>query len=252
MNPTHRIETRLGYMDIALYDFTPVHRANFIKLVKGGFYNGTLFHRIISNFMIQGGDPFSSNPERSHLAGQGGPGYQLPNEINFKGIHKKGALAAARMGDDANPQRNSSGSQFYIVQGKEVTEMELKHYQYAIQQDQIKFFSMEYMGRPECSWIHQLDIPKLQRENPEELNRLDAKLNADLQEAWKNEGKPFTYTQEQIETYLKWGGTPFLDMQYTVFGEVVQGIDVVDALASVKTGSRDLPLDPIPMTIREL
>ena len=181
------MQTTLGDIKIKLYEDTPCHSENFIKLVKSGFYDGLLFHRVIEGFMIQGGDPDSKDaPVGKHL-GAGGPGYTLPAEILPKYFHKKGALAAARLGDQGNPMRRSSGSQFYIVQGKVVPESELK--------------------------------------------------------AYSRYG--FVFSDEQIKTYSTIGGTPTLDAQYTVFGEVVEGLDVIDKIAKVEKDKSDRPVEDV-------
>jgi cyclophilin family peptidyl-prolyl cis-trans isomerase len=184
------ITTSFGTIKIKLYNETPKHRDNFIKLATSGYLNGTLFHRVIKDFMIQGGDPDSKGAKAGVMLGSGGPGYTVPAEFNSKLIHKKGALAAAR---DNNPQKASSGSQFYIVQGKKVTDAELDN---------------------------------LQKTN-----------------GW-------TYTKEQRATYKTNGGTPFLDNSYTVFGEVYEGLDVLDKIAAVKKDQNDRPLEDIKMTVK--
>jgi peptidyl-prolyl cis-trans isomerase B (cyclophilin B) len=187
-----KISTKFGDIIIVLYDETPIHRDNFIKLVGNGYYDGTLFHRVMRNFMIQGGDPNSVGATPDQRLGNGGPGYTLEAEILPEFIHKKGALAAARQGDQVNPERRSSGSQFYIVQGQPV--------------------------------------------NAQQLNQMSQRTGA-------------FYTADQIETYKKLGGTPFLDNQYTVFGEVVKGLEVVDMIAAVKTKPGDRPVEDVEMTI---
>jgi len=187
------ISTSFGDMKIKLYNETPQHRDNFIKLAKEGFFDGLLFHRVIQGFMIQGGDPNSKNAQPGQMLGAGGPGYTVPAEFNPQLIHKKGALAAARQGDQVNPAKASSGSQFYIVQGKPVAAQELQ------------FLS----------------------------SRTGVK-----------------YTEEQAAEYAQSGGTPFLDMQYTVFGEVVEGLDVIDKIAAVRTAPGDRPLEDIKFSVR--
>jgi len=187
------ISTKFGDMKVKLYDETPLHQENFIKLVKQGFYDGTLFHRVIKDFMIQGGDPNSKNAKPEQALGNGGPGYTIPAEIKPQFFHKKGAIAAARMGDRVNPQRASSGSQFYIVEGKKYTD--------------------------------------------NELNMLEMRMG-------------IKFSPQQREVYKTIGGTPFLDYSYTVFGEVVQGLDVIDKIASVSTNHSDRPKEDIKMTIK--
>ncbi len=182
------IQTSLGDMTVVLYDETPQHRDNFVKLANSGFYEGLLFHRVISGFMVQAGDPDSKEAEPGKALGSGGPGYTIPAEINPKYFHKKGVLAAARTGDNINPERRSSGSQFYIVQGGKYTDMQLD--------------SME-----------------------------------------KQFGRKFT--KEQRDAYVTLGGTPHLDTQYTAFGEVVKGLEVVDKIAGVQTARGDRPIEDV-------
>lgn len=186
------ISTNLGDMKAVLYNETPQHRDNFIKLVKESYFDGTLFHRIIDGFMIQGGDPDSKTAKPGQQLGQGGPGYTIPAEFNQDLIHKRGALAAARTGDQMNPQKASSGSQFYIAQGQ--------------------VFSNE------------------------ELANLEMRM-----------GKKFNPLQAQ--TYTTSGGVPFLDYDYTVFGEVVEGLDIIDKIAKQGKDRLDRPSEDIKMKI---
>jgi len=180
------IHTDLGDMKGILYNETPKHRDNFVKLVNSGFYNGLLFHRVISGFMIQGGDPDSKNAKPGQLLGSGGPGYTVPAEFNKEFIHKKGALSAARQSDKDNPAKASSGSQFYVVQGKKIPASQLAA----------------------------------------------------------------NYSAEQKKIYETIGGTPFLDGQYTVFGEITEGLDVIDKIAVVQKDSYDRPITDIKMTVK--
>ena len=183
-----KIETSLGDMIVRLYNQTPAHRDNMIKLINEGFYDGQLFHRVIKDFMVQGGDPHSVNADRGQRLGTGGPGYTVPAEFNDLLFHKKGALSAARMGDNVNPQKASSGSQFYIVQGR----------------------------------VYTVEMLKMMEKD-----------------------RPSAFTPEAIEAYTTVGGTPHLDGGYTVFGEVVEGLDVVDRIAALKTDSNDRPLEDV-------
>lgn len=182
------IETSHGDIKVRLFNSTPLHRDNFINLVEQEFYDGLLFHRVISGFMIQGGDPNSRNATPDQRLGMGGPGYEIDAEIGA--IHLRGALAAAR---NQNPEKRSSGSQFYIVHGTAQTNESL-------------------------DMIEQM--------------------------------KGIRYTPEQRELYLERGGSPNLDMDYTVFGEVVSGMEVVDRIAGVQTGTADRPLENVSMRIR--
>ena len=181
-------KTTFGDITVALYDDTPQHKANFIKLVNDKFYDGVLFHRIIKGFMIQGGDPNSKTAKAGQRLGDGDVGYTIPAEFKENHFHKKGALCAARQGDQVNPKKASSGSQFYIVQGTVFDDKKLDYYE----------------------------------------ERL---------------GKIFSATQRQA--YKTVGGTPHLDGDYTVFGEVTEGLEIVDKIAAVKTGYMDVPVEPV-------
>ena len=185
------IDTNYGRIVIRLYNETPLHRNNFIKLVKTGFYDSCLFHRVINGFMIQGGDPNSKNSDKGEMLGMGGPGYTIPAEINPKFYHKKGAIAAARKGDAVNPLKESSGSQFYIVQGQVFTKEQIN-----------AFISM---------------------------------------------GKVFT--EQQIKDYTTIGGTPHLDGEYTVFGEITEGFDVLDKIAALPVDAYNRPLQDVIYTM---
>ena len=185
--------TSKGTIVLKLYNETPIHRDNFIKLVKEGYFNDLLFHRVIEDFMIQGGDPDSRDAAPGKLLGEGDPGYTLPAEIRFPQIyHKRGVLAAAREGDQTNPERRSSGSQFYIVWGKTF--------------------------------------------NREEIEKIAAHV----------ERTTGYIMPEDLKTYyMHYGGTPHLDGAYTVFGEVVKGIEVVNAIQQVATDRNDRPIEDI-------
>lgn len=202
------IETQLGAMTVRLYENTPLHADNFRKLVEEGFLNGTLFHRVIPRFMIQGGDPNSKdgNPLNN---GIGGPDYRVPAEIRPEYFHRKGALAAARKPNQVNPAKESNGSQFYIVTGRVYTDAE--------------------------------------------LDQIEASYSAQM-------GQPFSFPPAHREFYKTEGGSPLLDTQYTVFGELVDGFDVLDAISRVETPNTrgdattpalgDQPLEPLPMVVR--
>lgn len=183
-----KIETSKGDMIIKLYNETPAHRDNMIRLVREGFFDAQLFHRVINGFMIQGGDPDSAGAEKGQRLGGGGPGYTIPAEFHERLIHKKGALAAARQGDNMNPEKASSGSQFYLVQGRIFTSEELE-------------------------------------------------LIA------QNRG--ITLNKEQVDAYTSVGGTPHLDGAYTVFGEIVEGFEVLDSIAASPTDAYDRPVEDI-------
>lgn len=238
------IKTTKGDIRVRLYDETPKHRDNFIKLAKEGYYDGTLFHRVIKDFMIQGGDPDSKDAPKGKRLGTGGPDYTIPAEFVYpQYFHKRGALSAARLGDEVNPERESSGSQFYIVWGKTFKASELKQMekQMAMQQEQQVFQSLAAAHRDEI-----MDMRRNRNRNG--LMQLQDKLVEETKAKCKEMGKP-TFTPEQVETYTTVGGTPFLDNQYTVFGEVEEGLDVVEAIQNCKTSRDDRPEEDIKMTV---
>lgn len=234
------LNTTLGRIVVNLYDETPLHRDNFIKLVKEGFYNGTLFHRVIKDFMIQGGDPDSKSAPQGKVLGTGGPGYTIPAEINAeKFFHKRGAICAARTGDEVNPARESSGSQFYIVWGKVYKSGELKSLekQMAMQQEQTVFNAL--VGE------HRAEIMQMRRNRDRAgLQTLQDALQAQTKQKCKELGLP-RFTAEQVEAYTTIGGTPFLDGQYTVYGCVEEGLDVVEKIVSVATDRNDRPKEDV-------
>ncbi len=224
------VKTTEGDFEILLYGDTPKHRDNFVKLVKENYYDGTLFHRVINEFMVQAGDPESRNaPAGKHL-GAGGPGYQIDAEFVYPArFHKRGALAAARTGDQMNPERKSSGSQFYVVTGKTYTPAELDQMEQQMIQQQ--FYSLAQKRRN--------DIMRMQKANDEAgLNTLQEELIAQATELSK-------FTPQQREAYTTVGGTPFLDAQYTVFGEVLSGMDTIEKIEKTRTDSSDRPASDI-------
>jgi cyclophilin family peptidyl-prolyl cis-trans isomerase len=251
------LSTTHGEIGIHLYDDTPQHKANFLKLVGEGYYDGLQFHRIIKDFMIQGGDPNSRDLKYTGPLGAGDVGYTLEAEILPARYHKRGALAAARTGDEMNPERRSSGCQFYIVQGKPYRATELEALQQQQQGQQFQAYMRTYLGRPEHRWIvetiNQLRGPAmqhLQQADPDSFARVNAKLQqaeAELQQAFAREVAVVKYSKEQQETYVSQGGTPFLDGGYTVFGEVVFGLDVIAAITALPTDANDRPISPVVM-----
>ncbi|MBQ0061549.1 MAG: peptidylprolyl isomerase [Bacteroidales bacterium] len=238
-----KISTTLGDIVVRLYDETPLHRDNFVKLVKEKFYDGTLFHRVIKDFMIQGGDPDSKGAPAGKQLGMGGPGYTIPAEINPNLIHKRGALAAARQGDEVNPERRSSGSQFYIVWGQQYKEGQMKQLakQMEMQQLQTAFNQLVTENRAE--------IMQLRRNRDQAgLQEMQERLVAQAQAKVKADGAQGLTAQQQ-ETYTTIGGTPHLDNQYTVFGEVEEGMDVVEKIQTTATKPGDRPVQDISMTM---
>ena len=233
-----KIETTLGDITVRLYDETPIHRDNFVKLVKEGYYDGTLFHRVIKDFMIQGGDPDSKGAPAGKMLGVGGPDYTLEAEIKDNLYHKRGALAAARQGDEVNPERRSSGSQFYIVWGQVYKENQLNQLgkQIRMQKVQDAFNDLVKARRDE--------IMQMRRErNRAGLQELQDQLIAEAENKVGKQG----LTDEQMKLYSTVGGTPHLDGQYTVFGEVEEGLDVVEQIQNTVTGRADRPTNDIDM-----
>lgn len=235
-----KIKTTEGDIIIRLYDETPKHRDNFLKLAKEGYFNGTLFHRVIKDFMIQGGDPDSKNAPKGKMLGTGGPDYTIPAEFVYpQYFHKRGALSAARTGDEVNPEKESSGSQFYIVWGKTFKPAELKQmeHQMAMQQEQQLFNQL--------TREHHEEIMNLRRNRDRVgLQELQDKLIEQTKTTCKQQDKP-TFTEEQIEVYTNVGGTPFLDNQYTVFGEVEEGLDIVERIQNCDTDRNDRPTEDV-------
>ena len=234
-----KLETSYGDIVVELYNETPQHRDNFIKLVKEGYYDGVLFHRVIKDFMIQTGDGNSKTAGPDTSLGDGDPGYTIEAEFVYpKYFHKRGALAAARTGDQVNPERRSSGSQFYIVTGKIYSSDELKMMTQRMadmkKQDVFRRLVMD----------NQAKIKELQEAQDE--NGIMALQNELIQKTEEEVAKtPFTMTDEQINAYTSIGGTPHLDGQYTVFGEVIEGMDVVDKIQNVTTGRMDRPVEDV-------
>lgn len=234
-----KLETTMGNITVALYNETPKHRDNFIKLVKEGVYDSTLFHRVIKQFMIQAGDPDSKNASDTAMLGSGDVGYTIPAEFNPKFFHKKGVLAAARLGDDVNPEKASSGCQFYIVTGRKFTEPQLLGMENKIneQREEALFDSLARQ--------HMKEIYKMRKAGDNAgLLELQDTLEAQARELADKEEK-FRFTPEQIKAYSTIGGAPHLDGSYTVFGEVTEGMEVVDNIEIAKTNRADRPIENI-------
>ena len=224
-----KISTEFGDIYMLLYDETPLHKENFLKLANEKFYDSTTFHRIISGFMIQGGDP-NSKDDNPNNNGQGGPGYTVAAEFNTKFFHKKGALCAARMGDQQNPEKRSSGSQFYIAQGKKSKKEELSQMELRTNQQNKNNLLRDFIkDAPNFKLLEELQGYQ-ERRNQDSINLLLERARPMAEKYFV----PFKYTPEQIEAYSTIGGTPHLDGEYTVFGEVIKGLDVVDAIATQK------------------
>lgn len=233
------IKTTEGDLTVRLFGDTPRHRDNFVKLAKEGYYNGVLFHRVINEFMVQTGDPDSKTAPAGKMLGSGGPGYDIEAEIVYPThFHKRGALAAARQGDQVNPERRSSGSQFYIVTGKAYNDSTLNQMERQLQMMQ-KQNIFNDLARE-----HRDSIMTLRRNRDQAgLQALQDELVAITEK--KAAEAPARLTAEQHEAYTTTGGTPHLDNQYTVFGEVVDGMDVIDKIEKVETDSHDRPLKDV-------
>ena len=219
-----KIETSAGDIIVKLYNETPKHRDNFIKLAEEGTYEGTLFHRVIKDFMIQAGDV----------------GYTVPAEFVYpKYFHKKGALSAARQGDNVNPKKESSGCQFYIVTGKVYNDSTLLGMEHQMNQARLNNAFNALAQK------HMKEIYKMRKDGDQEglMNLQDTLIaQAEAQVAGEPE---FRFTPEQVKAYTTVGGTPHLDGEYTVFGEVVEGMDVVDKIQQVKTDRSDRPEEDV-------
>jgi peptidyl-prolyl cis-trans isomerase B (cyclophilin B) len=237
------IKTKYGDMVAILYDETPKHKANFIKLAKEHFYDSLIFHRVIEGFMIQGGDPESKKAQPGQRLGNGGPGYNVDAEINPKFFHEKGALSAARLGDQMNPTKASSGSQFYIVQGKKMSANEVK-----IDPQKFNMAMQQFFQKPENKVYY------------DTIAQLYQTRDAKAYEAYIGRLKPIVENQlgtkvekdvlpEMLQAYTTVGGTPSLDGQYTVFGKVIKGLEVIDKIAAVAKDHADRPTEDVRMTV---
>ena len=234
-----RLETTLGNITVKLYNETPGHRDNFIKLVKEGAYDSTLFHRVIRSFMVQAGDPESKHASDTATLGNGDVGYTLPAEFNPTLFHKKGALAAARQGDDVNPEKASSGCQFYIVTGKKFSQAQLINMENQINEARLAT-AFNILARK-----HMKEIFKMRKAGDNEgLLELQDSLEAQARAEVAKEPR-FKFSKQQIDAYTTLGGAPHLDGNYTVFGEVVDGMDIVDKIESVKTNRADRPVTDV-------
>lgn len=240
------INTKYGDMVALLYDETPKHKANFIKLAKEHYFDSLLFHRVIAGFMIQGGDPNSKKAKAGQNLGNGGPGYTVDAEFNPKFFHKKGALSAARLGDAVNPTKASSGSQFYIVQGTVLTADNADELKF--DQEKLNTGLQQFISKPE----HQSLRDTLgQLYSSGDTYKLKRKIFSLAPQIEKETGLKISkeVSPEKIKAYTTLGGTPFLDGGYTVFGEVIQGLEVIDKIALEKKNAADRPIDDVMMFV---
>ena len=242
--PMVLIETEYGDIEVKLYEKTPEHRKNFVKLAGDDFYNGLLFHRVIQNFMIQGGDPDSKNAEPGKRLGGGSLDYTLPAEFVPEYYHKRGALAAARRGGPSNPEKRSSASQFYIVQGKVFTPGQLDTLEMAKNSRLRNEMAAQQMEN------YRDELEEFRGNNDREgFNIRVAEIREMVDSLMEANGTKFEFTNEQREIYTTIGGYPSLDGDYTVFGEVIEGMDVVDKIAALKTDENDRPVEDVKMKV---
>lgn len=237
------IKTKYGDMVAILFDETPKHKENFIKLAREHFYDSLLFHRVIAGFMIQGGDPESKKADKDKRLGNGGPGYTVPAEFNRKFFHEKGALSAARLSDQMNPEKASSGSQFYIVQGAKHSESQIKldpeKYGQALQQ-----FFQKPENKAYFDSINTFFQTRDEKGYEAYLSKLKPVVESQLGISVEKEVSP-----EIVKAYTTVGGTPQLDGQYTVFGKVIHGLEVIDKIAAQPKDPNDRPMEDIRMEI---
>ena len=234
-----RLETTKGDIEIALYNETPGHRDNFVKNVEAGAYDGVIFHRVINDFMIQTGDPKSKEAVKGQMYGSSDFGSEISAEFVYpKFFHKKGAVAAARIGDRQNPERKSSGSQFYIVTGKVFNNQALTQLEQSKSHRRKNNYFDELVSR------NREQIMQLRR-NRDTLALQELQQSLIQQTEAAITGKEDLFTAEQRQVYTTIGGTPHLDGEYTVYGEVVKGLDVVDSIQAVKTDGNDRPLEDV-------
>jgi peptidyl-prolyl cis-trans isomerase B (cyclophilin B) len=234
------IHTDFGDMVAILYDETPKHKANFLKLAQEGYYNDQLFHRVIQGFMIQGGDPNSKDAAAGVPLGTGGPGYEIDAEINPKFYHKKGALSAARTPDQINPMKKSSGSQFYVVQGQIVPPDQTRY-------DFMKLNTAMSQMFQDPAYKPMFDSLIALR-NTGDVNVYNAKVISLIPRVEKATGVTIARSEEAVNTYSTVGGAPHLDGEYTVFGQVIKGLEVIDQIAAQPTNA-ERPVKDIKMTM---
>lgn len=240
LSPLVSFETNYGKITVKLYPETPKHRDNIVMLVKKGFYNGVLFHRVIADFMIQTGDPDSRKALPGTMLGSGDVGYTIPAEFVYpKYYHKRGAMAAARQGDEINQKKASSGCQFYIVQGRVFSDEELN----ALERSNGKKLEAKLLQKK----INSMQVEKKKYRLEQNQTKLDLLRDSILvQVRLEMEQNPtYKFTEQQRIDYTTLGGTPHLDGEYTVFGEVVEGLDIVEKISKTKVGTYDRPVENI-------
>ncbi len=226
-----------------------MHHDNFLKLAETGYYDSTLFHRVINSFMIQGGDPDSKHAKQGQLLGDGDTTYTIPFEYVPGLLHKRGALAAAREGDDINPQKASSGAQFYIVQGKKFNDEELDAVELKVERRTKQYILLNILKKGKDTLAYHQFKAFIDKRDTANIRKVIETYH-DAVEAEYLRTKPFKLNEEQRQIYKTIGGTPHLDGAYTVFGEVVSGMDVVDRIAAMPTDSNDRPLKDVRISMK--
>lgn len=233
------IETNIGMLKVRLYTETPIHSENFLKLIGEHHYDSLLFHRVIKDFMIQGGASDSKGAEKGKMVGVVDPGYTLEAEIRPEYIHKKGALAAARQGDEVNPEKRSSGEQFYVVQGNKYTDEQLNDVEKRkLYMAKSKFAKKLFKPKEKEYRRYMASRDRIKADSL--LRSVDTAVEAEFKDY-----KGHLISEEARAVYREIGGTPFLDGEYTVFGEVVEGLEIVDKIAAVKTDRNDRPEEDV-------
>jgi peptidylprolyl isomerase len=235
------IHTPYGVIEVELYDKTPLHHKNFLKLAESGYYDSSLFHRVIEGFMIQGGDPDSKHAKEGQLLGDGDTNYRIPFEYVSEYMHKRGVLAAARESDDVNPAKESSGCQFYIVQGRKFTDAGLDSAEAKRERSTKSFILLRIIKQEKDSSELKQFQQFIRKRDVTGINRVIQKYR-DQVDAQYMKTAPWKLSPEQRRVYKTIGGAPHLDGAYTVFGEVVSGMEVVDRIAAVPRDSNDRPL----------
>jgi peptidylprolyl isomerase len=244
------ITTSYGEIKLKLYDETPLHRDNFLKNIREGVYDSLLFHRVIKDFMIQGGDPDSKHAKDGDMLGNGGLDYTVPAEFRKELFHKKGTLCAARQGDDMNPLKASSSTQFYIVQGQVFTEANLKKMEAKGNQTiQNKIF-FELLELPEYESQKKLFEEYRKTNNQQGGMELFLSMLEKIKEVQKERGLEFKISDEQRKVYTTVGGTPHLDGNYTVFGEIISGMDVVEKIALEEVDANNRPKNNVRFSMK--
>ncbi|MCD6068852.1 MAG: peptidylprolyl isomerase [Bacteroidetes bacterium] len=242
------IKTPMGEMVARLFNETPAHRDNFIRLVEHKFYDSLLFHRVISDFMIQGGDPDSKKAKTGQKLGDGDIGYTVPAEFNNTLFHKKGMLCAAREGDDINPMKASSACQFYIVQGKKFTDESMKTVEYRVNRDIRTKLKNDLLEVDKNRYLKEEENRFKNEGKKDSLALTQKKIDA-LISPYYEKTAHYVFSERQRETYKTLGGTPHLDGSYTVYGEIVWGLPVIDKIATSQTDSNDRPMQDIRMSV---